>query len=37
MPRKNTTELSKAEIAVIKEHFDLYDTEHTRFANIADI
>ena len=37
MPRKNTTGLSKAEIAVIKEAFDLYDTEHTGFANIADI
>ena len=37
MPRKNTTGLSKAEIAVIKEAFDLYDTDHTGFANIADI
>ena len=37
MPRKNTTGLSKAEIAVIKEAFDLYDTEHTGFADIADI
>ena len=37
MPRKNTTGLSKAEIAVIKEAFDLYDPEHTGFADIADI
>ena len=37
MPRKNTTGLSKAEIAIIKEAFDLYDTDHTGFADIADI
>ena len=37
MKRKNVTGLSKAEIAVIKEAFDLYDTEHTGFANITDI
>ena len=37
MPRKNTTGLSKAEIAVIKEAFDLYDVDHTGFADISDI
>ena len=37
MKRKNITGLSKAEIAVIKEAFDLYDTDHTGFANITDI
>ena len=37
MPRKNNTGLSKAEIAVIKEAFDLYDVDHTGFADIADI
>ena len=37
MKRKNITGLSKSEIAVIKEAFDLYDTEHTGFANITDI
>ena len=37
MKRKNVTGLSKNEIAVIKEAFDLYDTDHTGFANIADI
>ena len=37
MPRKNTTGLSKAEIAVIKEVFDLYDVDHTGFADISDI
>jgi Ca2+-binding EF-hand superfamily protein len=37
MKRKNVTGLSKNEIAVIKEAFDLYDTDHTGFANISDI
>ena len=37
MPRKNTTGLSKAEITVIKEAFDLYDTNRTCLADIADI
>ena len=37
MKRKNITGLSKAEIAVIKEAFDLYDVDHTGFADISDI
>ena len=37
MKKKNITGLSKAEIAVIKEAFDLYDVDHTGFADIADI
>ncbi len=37
MPRKNNTGLSKAEIAIIKEAFDLYDVDHTGFADIGDI
>ena len=37
MKKKNVTGLSKAEIAVIKEAFDLYDVNHTGFADISDI
>ena len=37
MKKKNITGLSKAEIAVIKEAFDLYDVDHTGFADITDI
>ena len=36
MKRKQTG-LSKAEINVIKEAFDLYDVDHTGFADISDI
>ena len=37
MPKKSTTSLSKDEIAIIKEAFDLYDVDHTGFADISEI
>ena len=37
MKKKNITRLRKAEIAVIKEAFDLYDVDHTGFHYIAEI
>ena len=37
MKKKNTTALSKDEVAIIKEAFDLYDVDHTGFADIAEI
>ena len=35
MKKKNITGLSKAEIAVIKEAFDLYDVDHTGSTKTA--
>ena len=35
--KKNSTSLSKDEIAIIKEAFDLYDVDHTGFADISEI
>ena len=37
MPKKSSTSLSKDEIAIIKEAFDLYDVDHTGFADISEI
>ena len=37
MKKKSGPGLNKAEIAIIKEAFDLYDVDHTGFADITDI